>query len=208
MLIIIIAIILCGYFIGCIHGSVLAQVLAGVNLKEIGTKNAGASNATIILGKKFGAMVALIDIGKGALAVIILKLLLDSTFSDEVVWTLLFIVGAAVIIGHIFPFYMKFKGGKGTASVIGVLLALDWRIGLVALLLFVVASLLSDYIIVGVLMLYLTMFVLSIWFTEGIWPIIISILLFLIAILKHIENIQRIRNHTEGKVSAVFKKKK
>src|SRR3954454_5639256 len=94
-----------GYAIGCLHGSVVAQRLSGVNLKETGVKNAGASNATIVLGKKYGALVALVDIGKGALSIIVLRMLLGNSFSEEVVWTLLFLAGAAVVFGHNFPFY-------------------------------------------------------------------------------------------------------
>ena len=71
----IIGVLLFGYTIGCLHGSILAQYISGVNLKETGVKNAGASNATIVLGKKFGALVAAIDIGKGAAAVLLVRYL-------------------------------------------------------------------------------------------------------------------------------------
>ena len=74
----IIGVLLCGYTIGCLHGSIVAQNISGVNLKETGVKNAGASNATIVLGKKFGALVAAIDIGKGAAAVLLVRYLADN----------------------------------------------------------------------------------------------------------------------------------
>ncbi|MFC4410841.1 glycerol-3-phosphate acyltransferase [Chungangia koreensis] len=202
----IVAVLLTGYVIGCAHGSVLAQRLSGVDLKETGVKNAGASNATIVLGKKYGALVALVDIGKGALTIIVLRMLLGNAFSEEVVWTLLFLAGAAVVIGHNFPFYMKFNGGKGTATVIGVLLALDWRIGLAGLALFIAASLLSNYIVVGVLMLYVTLLVVAVWMAEGAWPIVTAAGLFLLALWKHIENFQRIKEGTEKKVRTVIKR--
>lgn len=202
----ILLVLLGGYVLGCIHGSVLAQQLSGINLKETGIKNAGASNATIVLGKKYGALVALIDIGKGVFAVLVLRALLGNTFSEEAVWTLLFLAGAAVVLGHNFPFYMKFNGGKGTATVIGVLFALDWRVGLTGLVLFIGASLMSDYIVVGVLMLYVTLLVLSVWMAEGTWPIVTAAGLFLLALWKHIENLERIREGTENKVSSVFKR--
>lgn len=202
----ILLVLLGGYVLGCIHGSVLAQQLSGINLKETGIKNAGASNATIVLGKKYGALVALIDIGKGVFAVLVLRALLGNTFSEEAVWTLLFLAGAAVVLGHNFPFYMKFNGGKGTATVIGVLFALDWRVGLAGLVLFIGASLMSDYIVVGVLMLYVTLFVLAVWMAEGAWPIVTAAALFLLSLWKHIENLERIREGTENKVSSVFKR--
>src|SRR4051812_24693385 len=120
----IIGIIIFGYLIGCLHGSTVAHLISGVNLKETGVKNAGASNAMIVLGKRYGALVALIDIGKGIFAVVAVRLLTGYFgLPAEYMILLLFIVGAAVIFGHNFPSHMKFKGGKGTATVIGVLFA-------------------------------------------------------------------------------------
>ncbi|MGE6487164.1 glycerol-3-phosphate acyltransferase [Paenisporosarcina sp. NPDC076898] len=202
-------VLLSGYLIGCLHGSFVAQLLSGVNVKEQGIKNAGASNATIVLGKKYGALVALIDIGKSIFAIGLLRLLLGSTaFSVEVQWVLLFLMGAFVVIGHNYPFWMNFDGGKGTASVIGVLLVLDWKIGLAGLLLLIVISLVTDYLLIGVLFLYITFIILALWVTESFMPLVITIALFLLAIWKHRENIQRLKDGTEPRVSSVIKKKK
>ena len=63
--------------------------------------------------------------------------------SEEIVWLFMFVVGAAVMLGHIFPFFMKFNGGKGTATVIGILLAIDWRFGVIGLGLFILVSLVT-----------------------------------------------------------------
>ncbi|WP_203247446.1 glycerol-3-phosphate acyltransferase [Sporosarcina beigongshangi] len=203
----VIAVLLCGYLIGCLHGSVVATKISGVNLKETGVKNAGASNATIVLGKKFGALVAAIDIGKGALAVLLVHFFSGNAGlpADDVA-LLLFLVGAATVAGHNFPFYMQFNGGKGTATVIGVLLALDWRFGLVGFALLVVVALTTNFLVFGVLMLYVTFLTLAFW-SEGYWPIVIAIVLFMLAIWKHIENFQRMKVGSEKRVSAVFKKK-
>ena len=195
------------YLIGCLHGARLAQMISGVNLKEAGVKNFGASNATIVLGKKYGALVAVIDIAKGTLVILLIYIFAEhAALSKEAISLLIFVSGASVVIGHIFPFHMKFNGGKGTATIIGILFGIDWRFGLIALVLFAAASLLTDFIVFGVLMLYLTLFTISIWPTPGIWPPIIAIGLFLIAIVKHIENFQRMKNGEENRVSAVFKK--
>lgn len=196
------------YFIGCLHGSSIAQFRSGVNIKESGVKNSGASNAAIVLGWKYGAFVAFWDIFKGAAAVIVLRIILDgSNFSSEMQWALLFTVGAGVVLGHNFPFYMNFDGGKGTASVIGVMLALDWKLGLAGGLLLIGVALATDYLVVGVLVLYGMFFVIAYWPAEGIWPLITAGALFAMALWKHIENIVRMRHGTEKKVSAVFKKK-
>lgn len=203
----IIGIILFGYLVGCLHGSTVAQWFSGVNLKESGVKNAGASNATIVLGKRFGALVAVIDIGKGIVAILAVRFIAERVgFSVESLTALLFLVGVAVVFGHNFPFHMKFNGGKGTATIIGVLFALDWRFGLAGLLLFIIVALLTDILVYGVLMLYGTFLAAAIWMV-GVWPIVIAIALFVMAIWKHGENIQRIRNGTEPRIRAVFKKK-
>jgi acyl phosphate:glycerol-3-phosphate acyltransferase len=203
----VVSVLLSGYAIGCLHGSVVAQKISGVNLKETGVKNAGASNAAIVLGKKFGALVAAIDIGKGALAVLLVRFFaVNAGLSVEHVALLLFSVGAATVIGHNFPFYMQFNGGKGTATVIGVLLALDWRFGLVGFVLLVVVALVTNFLVFGVLMLYVTLFALAFW-SSGYWPVVIATILFMLAIWKHIENFQRMKEGSEKRVSAVFKKK-
>jgi len=204
----IIGVLFWGYAVGCLHGSVVAQKLSGVNLKETGVKNAGASNATIVLGKKFGALVAVIDIGKGAGAILLVHYFTENAGLPEVfVALLLFLTAAAAVIGHNFPFYMNFNGGKGTATIIGVLLAIDWRVGLIGFALFVVVALITDFLVFGVLMLYITLIVMAVW-ADGYWPIVIATLLFAVAVWKHIENFQRMKERSEKRVSAVFKKNK
>lgn len=151
------AIIVGSYLIGCLHGARVAQIISGVNLKEAGVKNFGASNATIVLGKKYGALVAVIDIGKGVLVIGITYMLAGQLdLSKEFSWLIIFVAGASVVIGHIFPFHMKFNGGKGTATMIGVLFGIDWRFGLLAFTLFVLASLVTNFLVFGVLMLYIS----------------------------------------------------
>ncbi|NYF23274.1 glycerol-3-phosphate acyltransferase [Sporosarcina sp. JAI121] len=200
------SVLVLGYAIGCLHGSVVAQKISGVNLKETGVKNAGASNATIVLGKKFGVLVAAIDIGKGAIAVLIVRLFAENAgLPADIVALLLFLAGAATVIGHNFPFYMKFNGGKGTATVIGVLIAIDWQIGLIGFALFVIVALVTDFLVFGVLMLYVTLIAMAV-LADGYWPIVVAVLLFGIAIWKHIENFRRMKDRSEKQVSAVFKK--
>lgn len=202
------AVVIVSYLIGCLHGSVVASKLTGINLKETGVKNAGASNATIVLGKKYGALVAAIDIGKGTCIILILRMFLAQTaYPPTFISLLLFIAGAAVVLGHIFPFYMNFNGGKGTATIIGVLLALNWKLGLLAFALFVVVALLTDFIVIGVFTLYLSLILIALWKFPGIWTLFISIGLLFIAIIKHLENFKRMKRGEESRISSVFRKK-
>ncbi|AQQ54399.1 glycerol-3-phosphate acyltransferase [Planococcus lenghuensis] len=202
------AALIIGYLIGCLHGSVAARFISGVNIKTEGVKNSGASNAAIVLGWKYGALVAAIDIGKGAAAVLLMRgLFSGSGLSPEMLWIFLFFTGSAVVIGHNFPFYMGFSGGKGTAALIGVLLALDWRLGLTGLLLLIIVSLITDYLVIGVLCLYAVLLLAAFLPAQGEWPVITAAALFGMALWKHLENIKRIKEGTENKVSAVFRKK-
>lgn len=201
--------IVIGYLIGCIHGSKVAQFLSGVDLKKAGHGNAGASNATLSLGWKYGILVAVIDIGKGVVAVLCALNYFSnnaSQFTEVQMWLLIFTMAASVILGHNFPFYMGFKGGKGTASIIGILLAVDWKTALFALILFVVLSLLTNYLIVGVLAFYLVFCTATYLWIPGIGPTIIATLLLCLALILHIENIKRLINGTEPKVTSAFKK--
>lgn len=208
MLLWIVIALISGYIIGCMHGSLVAQLLTGVNIKKEGVKNSGASNAAIVLGWKYGALVAFLDIFKGAAAVLIFRWILSaSALSAETIWALLFVMGAGVVLGHNFPFYMKFNGGKGTAAVIGVMLALDWKLGLAGLLLLAGVALATNYLVAGVLILYAMFFVIAWWPAQGAYPLLIAAMLFAMAVWKHIENISRIVNGSESKVSSVFRKK-
>lgn len=206
------AVLIClivGYLIGCLHGSKIAQFFSGVDLKKTGHGNAGASNATLSLGWKYGVLVAFIDIGKGVAAIIGVHLYLAGAthLTEEQIWLLTYTMAAGVILGHNFPFHMGFNGGKGTASIIGILLAIDWKIGLFALILFVLLSFATNYLIVGVLEFYLVFCTATFLWIPGIGPTFISIGLFIIAVILHIENIKRLINGNEPKVSAAFKKK-
>lgn len=197
-----------GYIIGCLHGSLVAQLLSGTNIKTAGVKNSGASNAAIVLGWKYGALVAFLDIFKGFAAVIAMRLLLSgSSLPPETVWAILFFIATGVVLGHNFPFYMRFNGGKGTAAVIGVMIALDWKLGLLGLVLLVAIALATDYLVIGVLALYTVFLLIAFWPADGLWPYAIALALMAMAFWKHLENINRIRDGSENTVSSVLRKK-
>ncbi|MEK5440917.1 MULTISPECIES: glycerol-3-phosphate acyltransferase [unclassified Fredinandcohnia] len=200
--------IIIGYIFGCIHGSNIVGKLKKINIKESGVKNAGASNTTIVLGWKYGIIVALIDIGKGIVPVLIMRYWLSGYSLDErTFYILLFLNGAFVIIGHNFPVTMKFSGGKGTASMIGVAFAIDWKVGLIGFVLLILITLISDYLPIGVLVMYLSWVVLTYLFGYPLSAILITFALTLLCIYKHMENWKRIQNQTETRVSSMFKKK-
>ncbi|MFJ7825821.1 glycerol-3-phosphate acyltransferase [Psychrobacillus sp. NPDC096623] len=198
------------YLVGSIHGSKIAQYFSGVNIKKEGLKNSGASNAAIVLGAKYGILVAIIDIFKGVLVVVGTRfwVLQYADFSSVEQDVLLYSASAAVILGHNFPLYTKFKGGKGTATLIGVLLALNWPLGLIGLLLLIGTTFLTDYLLIGVFVFYFVFIAASIWYAEGIGPMAIAGFLFLMAVVLHIENFRRLLRREEMKISTFLSRKK
>lgn len=205
-----VSIIVTSYLIGAMHGSKVAQFFSGVNIKKEGLKNSGASNAAIVLGMKYGMLVAAIDILKGVFVIIGVRFFTEqfATFSIIELDLLLYLAGASVILGHNFPIYTRFKGGKGTASIIGVLLAIHWPIGLIGLLLLIGTTFLTDYLLIGVFVFYFVFVGASIWTADGVAPIAIAALLLLMASILHIENFQRLARKEEPKISAFLRKKK
>ncbi|MFJ8065453.1 glycerol-3-phosphate acyltransferase [Psychrobacillus sp. NPDC096426] len=206
----ILIILVISYLVGSIHGSKVAQVLSGVNIKKEGLKNSGASNAAIVLGMKYGILVAVIDILKGVLVIVGVRFCIQQygIFSVMESDLLLYLAGAAVILGHNFPIYTRFQGGKGTASIIGILFAIYWPIGLIGLLLLVGTTFLTDFLLIGVFVFYAVFIVASIWFAEGVAPIAVAVFLFVMALILHIENFRRLARKEEPRISAFLKKKK
>ena len=125
-----IAVLAIGYLIGSVNFSViLSKKLAGFDLREKGSKNAGTTNMLRTVGKKGAALVLILDILKGVVAVVISKLI--SGDANEAIACQ--IAAFAVVLGHTFPIFFEFKGGKGVATSIGVLLVINWQIGLICL---------------------------------------------------------------------------
>jgi len=198
--------IVIGYLLGCIQSSyLLGMLIKKIDIRKYGTTNAGTSNAILILGWKYGIIVCLLDIFKGTLAIILVKCFLGNT-ND--IYFLMYTCGASVIFGHNFPFYMKLKGGKGTASLIGMLLAIDWHMALIGLLSLIIVTLISNYIAIGTIALLLSFCICTAAFRFGVGPIIISIALSLLSVYKHSPNIKKIYNHEELRIRKSIKKTK
>jgi glycerol-3-phosphate acyltransferase PlsY len=136
-----ILVILLSYILGSSNMAKYIAAVKKVDLSAGGSGNPGASNAVILMGWGAGALTAVHDIGKSALAVVLARLM----FPD------LPLIGAAAgvasVLGHIYPFWMKFKGGKGFASYLGMTIALHWKFAIAVLLLVVVVTLITDYIV-------------------------------------------------------------
>ncbi|MYL46338.1 glycerol-3-phosphate acyltransferase [Virgibacillus halodenitrificans] len=196
-----------GYFFGCLHGSQIVSKLKKVDIKNSGVKNSGASNTTILLGWKYGVLVAIIDIFKATLAILLMLFILNEYgITGERQTLLIYLTAFFVVVGHNYPITMKFSGGKGTASVVGVLLAIDWKIALIGIGILLIFTFATDYLVIGVLFMYLS-FLTTTFIFFGLEPTMIVILLTLLSIMKHMENYKRIIRKEETKLSSMFGKK-
>ena len=184
-------VILLSYILGSSNMAKYLAAIKKVDLTAGGSGNLGASNAVILMGWGAGVLTALHDIGKSALAVILARLVFpDAPYIGAA-------AGVAAVLGHIFPFWMKFKGGKGFASYLGMTLALHWKFAIAVLLLVVVVTLITDYIVAAITTtIVLVPIGLGVLTQSWILPLILLIASLVIA-WKHRENYIRIYNGTE-----------
>lgn len=194
-----IIVILLSYLAGCSNMALYISKMKKVELQSAGSGNLGASNATILMGWPAGVATAVHDIGKSALAV----LLAEIFFPDlEYIGA---VAGIASVLGHIFPFYLKFKGGKGFASYFGMTLALNWKLALVIGILIVVVTLITDYIVAGTVT-TITVVPVYLGITSGSWVLALILCIGTAVILyKHRENFVRILKGTEFGLRSAIK---
>ena len=191
--------ILGGYFLGNFNLAYILGKAKGFDIRTKGSNNPGASNATLTMGAKAGVLVALADIFKAAIAVIIFRLAFDSQLAGTV-------AGVAAVMGHMYPFWMKFKGGKGFASFAGMALGMDWRYFLILGAVVVAVILITDYIVLGTVTAVVSYPIFWGVARQELAALIIAGV-SLIILIKHIPNYVKIAKKQEFKVSKVLWKK-
>ena len=200
------------YAIGSINFSVLiSRKMAGFDVREKGSGNAGTTNVLRAVGLKAAIITLICDILKGIIAVLIAFWIGNiSQTADKAL--LIQIAGILVVVGHTFPVFFEFRGGKGIATALGVLLITNWKIGLICLVFAVILIAITRMVSVGsmsaaVLFPVLTLFIGDNFIVTqaGIKYFIYSLILATFVIFNHRENIKRIMNGTENKIS--FKNK-
>ena len=204
-----------GYGFGLLQTGVIYGKLAGTNLKEHGSGNSGTTNALRVLGFKAGLVVFIGDFCKSFVPCMVLRFMLRDTYPDTYYIYMIY-MGFGAVLGHIFPFYLKFKGGKGIATIGGFAASLFHPIFIVVLLaIFVGTIAITKYMSVGSIVLMLciaigfivqavlglTCFNLSDPYSRGVFieGAIMVALLAALAIFKHKANIIRLKNHEENK---------
>ena len=142
-----------GYVCGLFQTSYIYGKAHGIDIRDYGSGNAGTTNALRTLGRKAGAITFLGDCFKCVVAVLIVWLIFGKTQGENLKLLGLY-AAAGTILGHNFPFYLKFRGGKGIAATAGLLFSFDWRLMLVALAVFLLVFFTTHYVSLGSLMVY------------------------------------------------------
>ena len=201
---------LVAYLLGSISFSVIiSKKMAGFDVREKGSGNAGSTNMLRSVGKGAAALTLICDILKGVVAISI-AIILGNMFKDTNKELLVQIAGIAVVIGHTFPIFFGFKGGKGVATSLGILLMSNWQIGLICLVFALILMILTRMVSLGscaaaVLFPVLTLFINDNYtvLTEGkngTTYFIYSLILAIIVLFNHRSNIKRILNGTENRL--------
>lgn len=204
------------YLIGSINFSILiSKKKAGYDIREKGSGNAGTTNMLRNLGKKYAAITLICDILKGVVSIVIAIIIGKILGGNTNAALLVQIAGLAVVLGHTFPIFFGFKGGKGVATSLGILLITNWQIGLICLVFGIVLIALTRMVSLGAIAAAVLFPILTLFIGENYYIVpsfsglgngyfIFSVILAVIVIFNHRTNIKRILNGSENKVS--FKK--
>nr|WP_315085009.1 glycerol-3-phosphate 1-O-acyltransferase PlsY [uncultured Lachnoanaerobaculum sp.] len=203
-----ILLLIIGYFIGNIETGYIFGKLNKMDIRNYGSGNAGATNTLRVLGPKAGLIVFLGDFCKSLIPCLVVRFIFRDNVSLSYVYMLY--IGLGVVLGHNFPFYLGFKGGKGVASTAGIIMALDIRIAAVCLAIFIVIVAVTRYVSLAsivVMIIFIGMSHMlvktSYGFTDGTSPMEFRLLVVVIGFLSifmHRANIKRLLSGTENKI--------
>ncbi|KAA3440767.1 glycerol-3-phosphate 1-O-acyltransferase PlsY [Rufibacter hautae] len=205
-LVIIGGIILLAYLIGSIPTAVwVGKKFYGIDVRQHGSGNAGATNTFRVLGKKPGSIVMAVDILKGWAATSLANLLVNwEAIEPQQLIMFKLILGVVAVIGHIFPIYVGFKGGKGVATVMGMVLAVHLPVALICLGIFVVVLLLTKYVSLSSMLAAISfplLLMLPMFRPDNLLLPIFGIFIAVMVVLTHKKNINRLLQGVESKAN-------
>ena len=183
--------ILLGYGLGCINPAYLLGILKGFDIRSKGTHNAGASNAKVTMGWPAFFIVVAYDILKAFIAVLLIRYFYPGQEG------LAILAGCMAIIGHIFPFYLQFKGGKGFASYIGLVFAVNWKIGIILVVVGLALSFLANWIVMATLVFVICFPIYCILTKAPTITIVAALAVSLLIIYKHLNNFKKLKRGEE-----------
>ena len=204
-----ISLLLISYLIGSISFSILAGKLTkGIDVREHGSGNAGATNTFRVLGKKAGIIVLVLDVLKGFLAVSLVWFT-SYTSSTEMYINLQLALGIAAVLGHIFPLYVGFRGGKGVATLLGFMIAVFPYAAIISIGVFLITLLFTRYVSLGSIVAGL-FFPFGVYYlSETVLPtmMIFAIFVPIVLITTHQRNIERLLKGEENKIKITKRNK-
>lgn len=193
--------ILLSYLIGAVPFGLLLSRGKGINIREHGSKNIGATNVSRLLGKKLGFLTFLFDCAKGYFPMLLAAILLEESGDRQ---TVVALCGAAAVVGHMFPVYLGFKGGKGVATGLGVFLYLAPKTVMLSLVIFIGTVAVTGFVSLASLLASAMVLPCLYFFSEPIWKLLLAGFIVFMIWIKHHENIGRLLKGTEKS----FKKNK
>lgn len=199
----ILAAAVCAYLLGSINTAILVgKILTGGDIREQGSGNAGATNALRTYGKKAAVFVLLGDALKAVLAVGVAFLLYRLGGAEEVFWRpMLYVATLGAVLGHNFPLYFKFRGGKGVLVSSVSIFFVDWRIGLLVLVIALLTMVIWRYVSLGSIVGAVTDVILAAFLHSGDWLLLVhAVVLAGLLIYMHRTNIGRLISGTENKL--------
>lgn len=197
--------VIAGYLLGNLNGAVCVSHLMGDDVRSHGSGNAGLTNFIRNYGAGRSLLVIVIDAGKAVMACVLGGLLLQNTWDFQSGAAL---GGAAVMLGHVFPVFLGFRGGKGILSGLFIALTVDWRIALLILAVFAVAYLTTQYVSLGSVLAAITFAVgFAVWHYDNLVVMICGVFMGALATFMHRQNIARLLKGKERKTN-LFKKDK
>lgn len=188
--------IIIGYFIGCFQTAyILGKVVQKIDIRKYGSGNAGTTNVIRVMGWKAGIVTFIGDLLKGILAVVICKLLFPDYPSAGLY------AGLAAVIGHNWPVFLAFKGGKGIATTVGILLAFDYKIGFICIIIMGAVIFITRFVSLGSIIMAISIPILFTIFGDINYELImIAVLLMCSALFRHKSNIGRLLSGKESKL--------
>ncbi|UII34142.1 glycerol-3-phosphate 1-O-acyltransferase PlsY [Fulvivirga ulvae] len=201
------------YLLGSIPTAVwFGKSVHGIDVREHGSGNPGATNTFRVLGKRAGTIVMLGDIIKGMAATSLARILLNLDFIEEQnLVTFKLILGVVAVIGHVFSVFINFKGGKGVATLLGMMIAIHYEVALLCIVVFLVTLIISKYVslssIIGALSFPALLLLVPRFKTNEPLLVIFGFFLFIVIVWTHNKNIRRIVEGEENKTYLIrFKK--
>lgn len=194
------------YLLGSVNfGIILSRKIEKDDVRHHGSGNAGSTNMLRSYGKKMAALTIIGDMLKVAVAIIIARFIIGAEDYNGYVIFIKSFAGLFCVLGHIFPCYFSFKGGKGVATCGGMVFMIDWRIGLILLAVFIITVAITKWVSLGSIIMAVLYPILMFAFYRSLWITVISAVFAVIVIVAHRTNIKKLINGTESKIS--FSKK-